>query len=186
VGLAGVAGGGISELAGGNFLNGFIFAGSIASADFVYRAILSSRGRTQGASLKPAEKKGQPKLDVDGKPLIGKNGKAIVLQDDPYVSNVGTRSRPSYSNHPLANFGNELTGETGAVMNFAAKNIPGVQGLSLAHDILGNFIGGPNGNLVWGIANIPTMAPIYGLNFAGSAINDNPGLIGLYEALRDE
>jgi hypothetical protein len=185
VGLAGVAGGGISELAGGTFLDGFVFAGSIAGADFVYRAILSSQGRTQGASMKPATKRGQPKLDVDGKPLIGKNGKAIVLQDDPYISNVGTRSRPSYNN-PWANLGNELTGETGTVMNSAAKYIPGVPGLSLAHDILGNFIGGPNGNLVWGIANIPTMAPIYGLNFAGSAINDNPGLIGLYQALNDE
>jgi len=189
VGLAGVAGGGISELAGGSFLNGFIFAGSIAGADFVYRAILSSQGRTQGASMKPAEKSGQPKLNANGDPIKGSS--EVVLQDDLTVNHVGTASKSIYKGKGflgnLERAGNSLTGETGPVMNFVGENIPGFQGLSLAHDITGNFLKNIVGNAAYGVfLNVPTMAPIYGLNLAGSAINDNPALIGLYGALRDE
>jgi len=53
------------------------------------------------------------------------------------------------------------------------------KGLSLAHDITGGFLKNLVGNTAYGIfLNVPTMAPIYGLNLAGSAINDSPGLIG--------
>ncbi len=184
VALAGTAGGAISELAGGSFLDGFIFAGTIAGADFVYRSILSSQGR-HGASMKPAEKKGQPKLDVDEKPLIGKDGKAIVVQVDPKRSNVGSRSKPNYDNS-WDNLKNQLTGETGAVMDALGLRVPGFQGLSLAHDPLGNFIETTFGQTAWEVVNIPTMAPIYGLNLVGSAINDNPAYIGLHDALENE
>ncbi len=189
VGLSGVAGGGISELAGGSFLDGFIFAGSIAGADFVYRAILSSQGRTQGASMKPAGKSGQPKLDANGNPINGSS--ETVLQDDLTVNHVGSASKSIYNGKgfvgQIEKIGNNLTGETGPVMNLVGRNVPGFQGLSLAHDIMGSFLKNLVGNAAYGVfLNVPTMAPIYGLNFAGSAINDNPALIGLYEALRDE
>ena len=185
--LAGAAGGGISKLAGGDFLDGFIFAGSIASADFMYRAILNTKpeSRGQGASIKPAGGPGGPKLDDNGNPLKGLDGKARVLQVASRASNVGTRSQTGYSN-PWAKFRNELTGETGVVMSFLGTRVPGLQGLSRAHDIMGNFIETSYGPLIWGAANIPTMPPIYGLNFVGSAINESPVFMGLYEAYKNE
>ncbi len=184
IALAGIAGGGISELAGGSFLDGFILAGSIAGADFVYRAILSSQGK-QGASMKTATKPGQPKQNAKGGPIKGNS--EVILHDDFTISQPGMASKSSYAPDDFwGRFLNFIGGETGPVMNFLGKYIPGFQGLSLAHDITGNFLKNLVGNVKYPVLfNFQTMPPIYGLNLAGSAINDSPGLIGLYKALEE-
>ncbi|MBF0522507.1 MAG: hypothetical protein HQL24_05555 [Candidatus Omnitrophica bacterium] len=184
--LAGAAGGGISKLAGRPFLDGFVFAASVAGADFVYRTILNVKPECQGrgGSMKTALKDGQPKLDVDGNPLMGMDGKEKVIQKDLDVSNVGVRSRPSYIDLKQK-CNNAYIGETGPVMSFVGTTLPGFQGLSFAHDIFGNYVESNLGQSAWGIINIPSMVPIYGLNLAASAINDTPQLLGLSESNDD-
>jgi hypothetical protein len=178
VGLSVVAGGGISELAGGSFADGAMFAGIVAGSDFVYRSIVSTRpqGKNVGASMKTASESGQPKLGADGKPLTVDN-KPVVL-NKPQQSNVGNPE--SAGAHGLGHF---VAGETGPVMNSLGKNVPGFQGLSLAHDITGYNLTGTG---LWGLMNFPTMPVIYGINAAGSMINDSPGMIGFYENYREK
>jgi hypothetical protein len=177
VALSGVAGGGISEMAGGSFMDGFAFAGSIAASDFAYRSIVStqSQGRGQGSSMKTAQKNGIPKLDANGNALTI-DGKPVVINERKY-SNVGFASKQGASG-----FGHFIADETGPVMGFLGKYVPGFQGLSLAHDITGQFFTNSIGATINTVTlNFPTMPVIYGINAAGSLINDSPGMIGLYE-----
>lgn len=67
-------------------------------------------------------------------------------------------------------------------MNFLGRYVPGFQGLSLAHDTNG-FLLTDTG--LRGLLNFPTMPVIYGINAAGSLINDSPGMIGFYENYRE-
>ena len=179
VALAGIAGGGISELAGGSFLGGSIFAGSIAGADFLYRAFIRTEGYEQGASMKTANRSGQPKVDS--------KGRALKVIHDPTsqgagISNVGGQSMPG-----AKGFWHFWGGETGPVMSTIAKFIPGFQGLSHVHDTTSNYLVHQVGEKAFmSFLNFQTMPPIYGLNAAGAAINDNPALIGIYEVYGDE
>lgn len=183
IGLAGVAGGGISELAGGSFTDGFIFASSVASADFIYRAILASAGERTGASMKTATKNGQPKQDVNGNPIGG--GQEIVLHEDLQINHVGKPSMQSYVANSKDYWMNFIAGETGPVMGGLGKYGAGFQGLSLAHDRTGFLIRNIFGESAWEyFGNFQTMPPIYGLNLVGSSINDNPSSIGLFIANR--
>ncbi|MBI4706342.1 MAG: hypothetical protein HY761_00225 [Candidatus Omnitrophica bacterium] len=177
VGLSAIAGGGISELAGGSFENGAMFAGAIAGADFLYRGIVSTKpaGKNVGASMKTAQDNGLPKLDANGKALMVDN-KPVVI-NTPKYSNVGFGSRVGD-----ISLGNGLTGETGPVMSGLGRFVPGFQRFSLAHDITGDFLSRTFGGTVNAAAfNFETMPVLYGLNAAGSLINDSPGMIGYYE-----
>lgn len=183
VGLSAVAGGGISEIAGGSFKDGAMFAGAIAGADFAYRAILSTRpeSRNIGASMKTARGNGMPKMDADGNPLMVDN-KPVVLNNPRGTSNVGLFSKAG-DNSLL----NTVAGETGPVMSTLGRFVPGFQGLSLAHDITGDFLSSTFGGTANSVAfNFQTMPLIYGLNATGSLINDSPGLIGYHEASRED
>ena len=181
VGMATVAGGGISVLAGGSFEDGAMFAGIVSGADFVYRSIVSTQeqGKNVGASMKTARENGQPKMDAEGNQLTVGN-KPIRINDRRY-SNVGIASK--IGEH---GFVNSVAGETGPDMSSLGRYVPGFQGLSLAHDVTGSFfsntIGGTLNTLT---LNFPTMTAIYGLNAAGSLINDSPGMIGFYENFRE-
>jgi RHS repeat-associated protein len=178
IGLAGIAGGGISEVAGGSFIDGFIFAGSIASADFVYRAILVSKGYRLGATMETAKSSGEAKLKLDEK------GEAKLIKtlniDKPNTNNMGVPALPNESGGMFSvHF---WASETGPVMNNMSKYLPGGNGLSHVHDITGNFLSTKLGNSINGVfLNFQTMPIAYGLNAVGAAINDVPGLIGLYE-----
>jgi RHS repeat-associated protein len=178
VALAGVAGGAISEAAGGSFLEGFVFASSVASADFIYRAILQSGDRVRGASMRTATRNGEPKLDVNGR----------LIYDSPVLPDMNI-SQPGFSSKPAetaSGFWNRFAfNETSPVMNSLGKNVPGIQGLSLAHDITGNHFSNMVGQTANNVFfNFQTMPPVYGLNLVGSAVNDSPALIGVYEANR--
>ena len=168
--LSAAAGGGINELAGGSFIDGAAFAGFIAGADFTYRAMLSTKNINQGASMKTAEKGGQPKDAL------------TVVHSDRRISDVG------YSEGPRASgLGHTFAGETGPVMSSLGRYVPGFQGMSLAHDISGAFLGNTFGGTVNSIAfNFETMPVMYGLNAVGSLINDSPGMIGYYEGSRGD
>ena len=178
VGLTGIAGGGISELAGGSFGYGAAFAGTIAGADFIYRAFMRTQGYEHGASMKTAKRPGEPKLAYD------KDGKEIALKviHDPSpagrgVSNVGGQSLPN-----AKGFLHFLGGETGSAMSFLGTNVPGFQGLSHVHDTTSRYISTKVGEGAFmAFFNFQTMPPIYGLNATGAAINDNPAFIGIYE-----
>lgn len=183
VALAGAAGGLVSEVAGGSFIDGFIFASSVASADFIYRAILASKGVRRGASMELAEKNGQPKQDINGNPLGG--GDEIVLWDDLTINHAGNPSAVQYVKNSKNYWLNFIAGESGPAMNALGKYVPGFQGLSLAHDQLGYLTRRSFGNDVWKyFGNFETMAPVYGINVVGSLINDNPSSIGIYTAYR--
>ncbi|MBF0533232.1 MAG: fibronectin type III domain-containing protein, partial [Candidatus Omnitrophica bacterium] len=179
VGLSSVAGGGISELRGGSFAQGAMFAGAVAGSDFIYRAILSTQpeGENQGETMRTAKYRGEPKKDIDGK--------VLRVLNSPKVSNVGFASQ--IGDNSTFNF---FMGETGPVMSSLGRFAPGFQGLSLAHDITGvfftNILGKVAGSEMGGLLNtltlnFPTMPVIYGLNLVGSLINDSPGMIGVSE-----
>lgn len=180
VGLSAVAGGGISEVAGGSFKDGAIFAGAIAGADFAYRAILSTdgNGQNRGASMKTARQGGRPKIGVD----LSVDGKPSYLNNPDEVSNVGFISKAG--DHSLKNF---IGGETGPVMSTLGRFAPGFQGLSLAHDITDEFLtNAVHSSAVNFVAfNFQTMPALYGLNAMGSLINNSPGMIGFYEGNRE-
>ena len=182
VALAGIAGGGISEIAGGSFADGATFAGIITGSDFIYRSILSTQpqGKNVGASMKTARENGLPKLDAKGNPLMVDN-KPIVL-NDPKVSNVGLFSKAGDTG-----LLNSIAGESGPIMSSLGRFAPGFQGLSLSHDIVGSFLSSQVGGTINTFAfNFQTMPICYGLNAAGSLVNDSPGMIGFYEAYQEE
>lgn len=71
--------------------------------------------------------------------------------------------------------------------NTLSKYFPGGNGLSQVHDITGNYLSSKLGGTVNGLFfNFQTMPIAYGLNAAGSPINDAPGLIGVYQHYKDE
>ena len=68
----------------------------------------------------------------------------------------------------------------------ALRDVGLFQGLSLAHDVTGAFLSNTFGSTVNSIAfNFQTMPVVYGLNAAGSLINDSPGMIGFYSEYRE-
>jgi hypothetical protein len=180
VGLSAVAGGGISEIAGGSFKQGAMFAGAIAGADFAYRAIVSTdpRGVNRGASMRTSREGGAAKIGVD----LSVDGRVSQLNDPVEYSNVGLFSK--IGDRSLIN---AVAGETGPVMSTLGRFVPGFQGLSLAHDVTGSFLSNTFGSTANSIAfNFQTMPIIYGLNAAGSLINDSPGMIGYHAGSRDD
>lgn len=133
--------------------------------------------------MKTATKNGRAKKYANGSPIGG--GSEVVLHKDLSVSHVGKPSLESYIADSKEFWRNFITGETGPVMNSLGKYGPGFQGLSLAHDQVGFLVRKSFGNNAWEyFGNIPTMAPIYGLNAVGSPINDNPASMGIYVANR--
>ncbi len=179
VGLSAAAGGGISELAGGSFKEGAMFAGAIAGADFAYRSIVSTQtaGKNIGASMRTAENGALPKLDSDGNPLmVDKKPTVIHIRKQ---SNVGFGSKAGERS---------IGSETGFFMDKLGRFVPGMQGMSLPHDITVDFTARllNSGTLNFYTFNFPTMPVLYGLNAAGSLINDSPGMIGYYEGSRDD
>jgi RHS repeat-associated protein len=178
VGLSAVVGGGISEMAGGSFKDGAIFAGAIAGADFVYRVMVSTalKGRNVGASMRTAEQNGQPKVfrNEDG------SVREVTL-NERRLNNVGFASEEIASG--LKHF---VGDETGPVMSAIGRFIPGMQGMSLSHDVAVRALCSTFGSTTnFVVFNFQTMPILYGLNAAGSLINDSPGMIGYYEASRD-
>ncbi|MCB9747816.1 MAG: fibronectin type III domain-containing protein [Candidatus Omnitrophica bacterium] len=179
VAAAGIAGGLVSEVAGGSFIDGFAFAGTVAGADFIYRAIVSTQPGAEdiGSTTKTARHPGKYKMGFDEN---GNEKLLRVLNVDKHLrSNTGI---PSF----LGETGNAFSqhfwaSETGAVMNFMAKYIPGINGMSYAHDVSGHFLTSTFGKSINGkFFNFQTMPIYYGVNNIGAAINDFPALIGIY------
>lgn len=184
VGMASAAGGGISVLAGGSFEDGAMFAGIVAGSDFVYRAILKAGNYNRGASMKTAKKDGIPEYDLNEKNEYVLN-KSKELQDFD-ANQAGTPGKPANALKTSWDKLAHTTEETGSLMNFLGKHVPGVQGLSLPHDLFHHAFGESiYGKAAWGVLNIPTMPVAYGLNAAGSMINDSPGMIGFYSEYRE-
>ncbi len=152
--LSGIAGGAISELAGGNFWDGFTFAATIAGADFIYRVIADT-----GSSVKSTALTGEENI-------VGSKN----------VQRGGWKQE-------LAWF---MTDETGPVMKFISKYIPGFQGLGHAHDPATTWIRADWGDGAFLILNFPTMPPLFALNAVGAVLNDNPALIGIYQSFEEE
>ncbi len=176
MGLSGVAGGAISEIAGGSFGEGAAFAGAFAGADFLYRGVMNTNPKTKGkrGTMKTAGAPGQPRLDKNNKPLevdVSKNPNTVGLVEQSGASG----------------FVHFLAGETGPVMNFFGMRIPGFQDMSKFHDNITtgfrNIFGKTANSLLF---NFPSMAPSYAINVMSAAMNDYPALVGQSELYGEE
>ena len=176
IGLSAVAGGGISELAGGSFGEGAAFAGAFAGADFLYRSVMNADPNTKGqrGTGRTADTSGQPRLD-DQKAL-----KVTGSSENPNTVGLAEQSGAKGLVHFFA-------GETGPVMNALGKYVPTFQGMSRLHDPVttgfGNTFGKTANSLFF---NFPSMAPCYAINVMSTAVNDYPALLGQYEIYGEE
>lgn len=164
--FSGAAGGGIAELGGGKFWEGFAFAAAIAGADFLYRAALRSQGYEHGASADTAIGDGEAKIDKAG------NVQKVIHDPKLRINNVGFASQEGDGG---------FWSETGKRMSWVGKNIPVVNETSYFHDIITDGftkIFGPAANGIF--FNIPSMVPSFAITAAGAVINSQPALIGQF------
>ncbi len=164
-GLYAAAGGGISELAGGSFGTGAAFAGTIAGGDFLYRSVMNANPQTEGerGTVGTAAKSGRLRAAKD-----------LTISE---YSTVGG-SNEYMPVRTLDKFLNFVGGETGPVMSFLGRFVPGFQGMSQLHDpvtmggaqILGDF-----GNTV--LFNFESMPPCFAANIMSAAM-EHPAMVG--------
>jgi RHS repeat-associated protein len=161
VSLYAAAGGGLSKLGGGEFWQGAALAGAVAMSEIVYKGVLSTdkNGRkNSNPSMKTATGDAKPKLNED---------ETIVIHNDGSTE-VGTGFGPR-AKSGLFGLG-RLIQEDAAWTQWIAKNVPGINGTALFHDILTHFysstpIGFTNGL----IFNVPSMPPAFAITALGSA-----------------
>jgi len=135
IAVQGLAGGGLAELQGGEFKDGFTFAFSTAMAAWSYNKITSSVPRTKGPT-KPAEYK------------LGKHG---TIKIDPDRVQFGNGN-----NDPTKPIGGGWLdfNEGSKLSNFMAKKVFSMHPISIHHDTIGQqwF-----SKAVWTYAKWPTM-----------------------------
>lgn len=151
---------------------GAAFAGAFATADLLYKGVMNTDSDTIGqrGTMKTADGSGQPRMDSEGNPL-----KVTGSSKNPNRAGIIEKPESEGLFHAFA-------GETGPVMSFAGKNIPGVQGMSLFHDnITTGFrnVFGKTANSV--LFNFPSMPPSYAINAMSAVMNDYPVLVGQSE-----
>ena len=130
-----------------------------------------------------AKDPGEAKLRLD------ENGEQKLVRvlniNKPNTNNMGIPALPDETGGVLSK--HFWASETGPVMNTLSKYFPGGNGLSYVHDVTGNYLSSKLGGTINGLFfNFQTMPIAYGLNAAGSTINDAPGLIGIYQHYKDE
>jgi hypothetical protein len=173
LGLSGIAGGAISEIAGGDFWEGATIAGAIAGADFLYRGVMNTSPDAKGkrGTAETADTPGQQRVNQKNEILkvdVSKNPNTVGLAEQS-----GARGPVHF-----------LFGETGPVMNFFGMRIPFLQGTSKFHDNLTTGFrqllgGGTIGMVANGLLfNIPSMVPSFAINVMSAAMNDYPALVG--------
>lgn len=92
-------------------------------------------------------------------------------------STVG-ESRESSPVTAWEKFSNVFSGESGPIMSFLGRFVPGFQGMSQLHDPLtmgGAKILGDFGNTI--LFNFESMPPCYAINTMSAAM-ENPGIVG--------
>lgn len=129
---------------------------------------MNARPETKGykASMKTAKYNGNAK-----KYAVGEQLRVVVNTDGS--SNCGFASKEG----DIGFFS-----ETGPVMSWAGKNIPGIEGTSKFHDIVTSGFTKIFGKAANGIFfNVPSMSPLYAINALGTVMVDQSVLIGLNE-----
>jgi len=174
VALEGAAGGGLSQLSGGEFWEGVAFSSAIAGSRFLYRVSIALRNKNnvRDPFLTSSTGKGDIKPDgqdvwlpdsADGK---GKNNVGFAVYKD--------KAPNSFS-------------ETSPAME-ALSLFPGANGTAYAHDQWMGGISGALGSSRVGatlrtMANVATLPVAAGLNYAGSL--HEPSQMALYEVYGD-
>jgi RHS repeat-associated protein len=157
VSLYAAAGGGLSELGGGEFWQGAVLAGTVTMSEVVYKSVLSTNenGRkNSNPSMETAKGNAKPKLNADG------TFKTVLHNDGSPEVGIGygpnTKTGLFHENSPL--------------MQWIAKYVPGAQGAARLHDPVTYFYGRtPIGFTNGLIFNIPAMPVAYAINALGSA-----------------
>ena len=169
IGLSAAAGGGMSELAGGEFWQGAAFAGAVASADFLYKVVTG-----EAPSINKATGEGEYRKEGVPAKNEGANRVGATMEMEPQGI--------------LGKSLEFVAGETGPIMEQIGKYVPLAQTTAFFHDPIAVVInklfsiGGPIGRAV-GFASltVPTIAPSYCITVLGVALSEQPALIGMYE-----
>jgi RHS repeat-associated protein len=155
--VSGLAGGGVNELAGGRFMDGFMFAAVPVAARALYNDWVNYDS-TWGSGGDVVEKK---YLDP---PVRGAN-------------NVGTQGEPLNPNGWF--------NEGGRVSRFANR-IPGINAVGGLHDVFQITIDRYLGNFARNVFNVPGMLPAAAITYS-ALVTDYSGIVNYQTVLmRDE
>ena len=163
IGLSAGVGGGISKLAGGEFWQGAAVAGTISSARHLYRATLQLTGQNVA----------DPSLRTSDGSWAPKPKNVVTWGDDaPDRSDTGIAHHGGRRNW----FHKYIGGEEALLMRGLSRFVPGVEGLSEAHDPYTDKLGPSMPGFTVPIYDQGTIPLFYGMTVAGALYN--PPILG--------